>query len=82
MSDDSTAKKYQPVSSFDVSDENPTVVTELLRALAREMRDGFESLREEMRRDRTARAVVQDITADLEQRVAALEQTKRKAPKK
>jgi hypothetical protein len=35
---------FEPVTSFDVSDENPVAVANQLRALQREVRDGFDSM--------------------------------------
>lgn len=35
---------YNPVTPFDVSDDNPQAVSHSVRALQREMRDGFDSL--------------------------------------
>jgi hypothetical protein len=44
MSDDDSTGEYQPVTAFDVSDENPSAVANQLRALQREVRDGFDSI--------------------------------------
>lgn len=72
---------FAPGDSFDVSDENPIFLSNLLRALQREMRAGFEMLREEMRHDHRIRETNEDRITDLEQRVAAREQPLRKARK-
>lgn len=36
--------EFKPVTAFDVSDENPLAVAGQMRALQREVRDGFESI--------------------------------------
>lgn len=85
MKDDDIDAKFAPVTGADMSDENPFFLANLLRALQREMRDGFESLREEMRRDRKQRELRDEQAdyrfTDLEQRIAAQEQPKRKVRK-
>jgi hypothetical protein len=90
MSQDSTAKKppawvtdgFKPGDAFDVSDENPQVIAEHLRALQREMREGFDLVMSAL--GRITKTIEGDHVrdSDIEQRVAALEQPKRKASRK
>lgn len=81
MKDD--ARERPPVTAFDVSDENPDVLANLLRAVQREMRSGFEMLREEMRHLRADRTADYDRLTDLERYVRVQDTTlpKRKAKK-
>lgn len=80
MKDDNnnTAPKFSPVTAFDLSDENPIFLSNLIRALTREMRAGFEMLREEIRTDRKQREALIDRVDELE-RIVPL---RRKAIKK
>ncbi len=81
---------FQPLTAADVDDENPRMLAGHLRALQREMRDGFESLartltafeRIESRLDVIIdrQNVLERRQDELELRVAALEAPKRRRP--
>ena len=78
MSQDASSKRqYVPVTAFDVSDENPNMLANLLRALTAEVRAGFEMLREEMREERKAREAVIDRVDELE-RITPLRKKQKK----
>lgn len=78
MSDERT-----PLTAFDVSDDNPTMIAGHLRALQREVRDGFDSIgralvaltRIEARLDVLVdrQNVTERRVDDIERRVATLE---------
>lgn len=82
MSQDSTAAR-RVLDAFDVSDENPEVIANHLKALAREVRAGFEMLTEEIKNlrrtiDQRDNNTKDEITAIKRQ----LERPTRKAQKK
>jgi hypothetical protein len=87
-----TEQMWKPVSPADVADDHPSMIAGHLRALTREMRDGFEGIgralvaltRIEERLDVVIdRQNHQDIRLDaLEKRVALLETKGRKPRKK
>jgi hypothetical protein len=82
VSQDATNRRFEPITAFDVSDENPEFLARRLDALQREVRDGFALVMSAL--DRIAKTLEGDHVrdSDIEQRVVALEQPKRKAIKK
>jgi hypothetical protein len=84
MSDDTSddtsgGRRYTPVTAFDVSDENPEFLAKRLDAIQREMRDGFAQVMSAL--NRLTKVIEGDHVRDddIEQRVVALEQPRRKA---
>lgn len=82
---------FKAADAFDVSDENPAVIANHLRALQREVRSGFEILgqrvltaieRIEHRLDviTDRQALSERRIDDLDRRVASLEAKKRRKP--
>jgi septal ring factor EnvC (AmiA/AmiB activator) len=77
--------EHKPVSAWDVSDDNPDVISRHLRIVQSELRDGFESIRIGLDRinDRLDHLVddVAEIRRELndhERRIRALETAHRK----
>jgi hypothetical protein len=71
--------KFKPVDEYELRDDNPKVLAEQMRALQREVRDGFQLVTDAL--NRLTKTIEGDHVrdSDIEQRVAALEQPKRKA---
>lgn len=80
--DSSSSRRFEPVTAFDVSDENPEFLARRLDTLQREMRDGFALVLSAI--ERLTKTIEGDHVrdSDIEQRVVALEQPRRKAARK